>query len=173
MHCLSRTPRSYLINSYSDVTEVDESKRESYEATWLDLVMETRPEYKDTLTEKDSARKESYERKRVHHFVVRRLLNQTFCIGEDGTKLREYHLPYKTMFPLQIFVPRNLSTPPETHRELSPSCLSSDRDSEKSWKQKKVMWAVGEDVTQPESAKFTVRTLVSSARDSGHYFQRT
>lgn len=46
MHCLSRTPRSYLFNSYSDVKEVDESKRESYEATWLDLVMETRPEYK-------------------------------------------------------------------------------------------------------------------------------
>lgn len=46
MHCLSRTPRSYLVNSYSDVKEVDESKRESYEATWLDLVMETRAEYK-------------------------------------------------------------------------------------------------------------------------------
>lgn len=46
MHCLSRTPRSYLVNSYSNVKEADESKRESYEATWLDLVMETRPEYK-------------------------------------------------------------------------------------------------------------------------------
>lgn len=46
MHCLSRTPRSYLVNSYSDVKEADESKRESYEATWLDVVMETRPEYK-------------------------------------------------------------------------------------------------------------------------------
>ncbi|KAF5907187.1 telethonin-like, partial [Clarias magur] len=44
MHCLSRTPRSYLVNSYSDVKEVNESRRETYEATWLDLVMETRPE---------------------------------------------------------------------------------------------------------------------------------
>lgn len=46
MHCLSRTPRSYLVNSYSDVKENDEIKRESYEATWLDMVMETRPEHK-------------------------------------------------------------------------------------------------------------------------------
>ncbi|XP_060756586.1 telethonin [Neoarius graeffei] len=173
MHCLSRTPRSYLVNSYSDVKEADESKRESYEATWLDLVMETRPEYKDTLTERDLARKESYERKRVRHFVVRRYLNQTFCTGEDGTKLREYRLPYKPILPLQIFVPRNLSTPPETRREPSPSCLHSDRDSEKSWSQKKVLWSDVEDVIQPESTEFRVRTLVSPARDLAHRFQRT
>lgn len=46
MHCLSRKPRSYLLNSYSDFQETDEIARESYEATWLDLLMETRPEYK-------------------------------------------------------------------------------------------------------------------------------
>ncbi|KAG7317879.1 hypothetical protein KOW79_018914 [Hemibagrus wyckioides] len=160
MHCLSRTPRSYLVNSYSDVKEVDESKRESYEATWLDLVMETRPEYKDSLTEKDSARKESYVRKRVRHFVVRRFLNQTYCTGEDGTKLREYHLPFKTKLPLQIFVPRNLGTPPETHREMSPSSLRSDSEMCESRK-------------RPDSTEFTVRTLVSPARDLARDFQRT
>ncbi|XP_026780619.3 telethonin [Pangasianodon hypophthalmus] len=173
MHCLSRTPRSYLVNSYSDVKEADESKRESYEATWLDLVMETRPEYKDTLIERDSARKESYERKRVRHFVVRRFLNQTFCTGEDGTKLREYQLPYKSVLPLQMFVPRKLSTPPETHREPSPSCLRSDRDSEKSWSRKRVLWSGVEDVIEPESTEFRVRTLVSPARDLARDFQRT
>ncbi len=46
MHCLSRKPSSYLLNSYSDFQETDEIARESYEATWLDLLMETRPEYK-------------------------------------------------------------------------------------------------------------------------------
>ncbi|KAM9436505.1 telethonin [Clarias gariepinus] len=165
MHCLSRTPRSYLVNSYSDVKELNESRRETYEATWLDLVMETRPEYKDTLTERDSARKECYERKRVRHFVVRRFLNQTFHIGEDGRKLREYQLPYKPMLPLQIFVPRDLRTPPETHRDLSPTCLRSDRDSDKPWSQKTEI--------QPESTEFRVRTLVSPSRDLAHDFQRT
>lgn len=129
--------------------------------------------YRDTLTERDLARKESYERKRVHHFVVHRFLNQTFCTGEDGTKLCEYQLPYKTMLPLQIFVPRNLSTPPETHRELSPSCLHSDRDSEKSWSRKRVLWSGVEDVIQPESTEFRVRTLVSPERDLARRFQRT
>ncbi|XP_027032849.1 telethonin [Tachysurus fulvidraco] len=173
MHCLSRTPSSYLVNTYSDVKEVDESKRESYEATWLDLVMETRPEYKNTLTEKDSSRKESYKRKRVRHFVVRRFLNQTFCTGEEGTKLREYQLPFKTTLPLQIFVPRKLCTSPETNRETSPSFLRSDRDSEKSESRKKVLWSGVEDATQPERTKFTVRTLVSPAWDLARDFQRT
>jgi len=49
MHCLSRTPRSYLLNSFSDFQETDEIARESFEATWLDLLMETRPEYKYVL----------------------------------------------------------------------------------------------------------------------------
>ncbi|KAF7691929.1 telethonin [Silurus meridionalis] len=167
MHCLSQTPGSLLVNSYSDVKEVDESKRESYEANWLDLVMETRPEFKDTLSERDSARKESYERKRVRHFVVRRFLNQTYRVGEDGTKLREYHLPYeKSVLPIQIFVPRNLSTPSDT-RELSPG------DTEKTWSQKKVLWPGGEDAIQPESGEFRFRTLVSPARDLARDFQRT
>ena len=46
MHCLSRNPRSCLVNSYSDFKEKNEQRREGYEATWLDVVMETRPEQK-------------------------------------------------------------------------------------------------------------------------------
>lgn len=129
--------------------------------------------YRDTLTERDSTRKESYERKRVRHFVVRRFLNQTFYTGEDGTKLHQYQLPYKTMLPLQIFVPRNLGTPPETRRELSPSCLRSGGDSEKSWSRKRVVWSGVEDVIQPESTEFRVRRLVSPARDLARDVQRT
>lgn len=129
--------------------------------------------YRDTLTERDSTRKESYKRKRVRHFVVRRFLNQTFYTGEDGTKLHQYQLPYKTMLPLQIFVPRNLSTPPEARRELSPSCLRSGGDSEKSWSRKGVVWAGVEDVIQPESTEFRVSTLVSPARDLTRDVQRT
>ncbi|XP_072515245.1 telethonin [Salminus brasiliensis] len=137
MHCLSRTPSSYLVNSYSDVKESDEIKRESYEASWLDLVMETRPEYKNTLTEKDSARKESYERKQVVHFVVRRFPNQTFCIGQDGMKMREYHLPYKNVLPIPIFVPRDVTTLREANQEPPASELQSIMNVEKSWNEKR------------------------------------
>lgn len=45
MHCVSRGG-CYLVNSYCDLQEENERKKESYEACWLSLVLETRPQYK-------------------------------------------------------------------------------------------------------------------------------
>ncbi|KAL7840298.1 hypothetical protein AOLI_G00256210 [Acnodon oligacanthus] len=173
MHCLSRTPRSYLVNSYSDVKEKDEIRRESYEATWLDLVMETRPEYKNTLAEKDSSRKENYERKQVVHFIVRRFPNQTLCIGQDGMKMREYLLPHKNVLPIPIFVPRDVTALHETNQELSPPYLQSIMDSEKSWSEKREPVADTKGklrLIQPDRAEFRASGLISPPRDAA---QRT
>lgn len=45
MHCVSRGG-CYLVNSYCDLQENNHWKRESYQAYWLSLVIETRPQYK-------------------------------------------------------------------------------------------------------------------------------
>ncbi|KAK1895278.1 Telethonin [Dissostichus eleginoides] len=60
MHCVSRGG-CYLVNSYCDLQEENQWKKESYEACWVSLVLETRPQYKLTLSETDSVRRESYK----------------------------------------------------------------------------------------------------------------
>ncbi|KAL2084290.1 hypothetical protein ACEWY4_019808 [Coilia grayii] len=109
MHCLSRNPRTYLVNSYSDLKEKNEERREGYDATWLDVVMETRPELNVGLIENNTSRRESYEQQQWVHFVVRRNLDQTLRIGRYGEKLCKYQQPYKNVLPLPIFVPRNIA----------------------------------------------------------------
>ncbi|XP_062393731.1 telethonin [Sardina pilchardus] len=110
MHCLSRNPSTCLVNSYSDVKEKDEQRREGYEATWLDVVMETRPEKNATLSEINSLRKETYEQKKLVHFVVRRYLDQTLHMGRYGDKMRRYESRYaKNVLPLPLFVPKNMA----------------------------------------------------------------
>ncbi|XP_052433812.1 telethonin-like [Carassius gibelio] len=172
MHCLSRKPRSYLLNSYSDFQETDEIARESYEATWLDLLMETRPEYKRTCVEKDSVRKESYESKQVVHFTVRRFLNQTIHMGREGEPLQQYNLPYKNILPIPIFVPRDV-TQPDITREPSPSGIKSAMDSETSLNglclQKREVSSITEHkrrVIQPRSPDFRASSLISPPRDT-------
>ncbi|XP_059424392.1 telethonin-like [Carassius carassius] len=172
MHCLSRKPRSYLLNSYSDFLEIDEIARESYEATWLDLLMETRPEYKRTCVEKDSVRKESYESKQVVNFTVRRFLNQSIHMGREGEPLQEYNLPYKNILPIPIFVPRDV-TQPDITREPSPSRIKSAMDSETSLNglclQKREVSSFTEHkpmVIQPRSPDFRASSLISPPRDT-------
>lgn len=45
MHCVNRGG-SYLVNSYSDLQEDNQWKKESYHACWMDLILETRPQYR-------------------------------------------------------------------------------------------------------------------------------
>ncbi|XP_067305648.1 telethonin [Pseudorasbora parva] len=176
MHCLSRMPRSYLLNSYSDFQESDEITRESYEATWLDLLMETRPEYKMTLVEKDSIRKERYESKQVVHFTVRRYPNQMIRMGREGEPMVEYRLPYRNILPIPIFVPRD-ATQPGVTREPSPSGIKSAMDTETSLNgvclQKREVSSITEHkpmVIQPRSPDFRASRLISPPRDA-HRFQ--
>ncbi|XP_052000023.1 telethonin-like [Xyrauchen texanus] len=178
MHCLSRTPRSYLVNSYSDFQETDEIARESYEATWLDMLMETRPEYKMTLFEKDSVRKESYEKKQVVNFTVQRFPNQMIRMGRDGGPMQEYHLPYKNILPIPIFLPKNI-TQPDVTRKPSPSRLKSVMDSETSlsgfFPEKREVSSITRHkpmVIQPRSPDFRASSLISPPREKLIGFQR-
>ncbi|ROL41392.1 Telethonin [Anabarilius grahami] len=178
MHCLTRKPRSFLLNSYSDFQETDEIARESYEAAWLDLLMETRPEYKMTLVEKDSVRKESYESKQVVHFKVRRLPNQMIRMGREGEPMLEYRLPYRNILPIPIFVPRD-ATQPDVTRGPSPSRIKSAMDTETSLNgvclQKREVSSITEHkpmVIQPRSPNFRASSLISPPRDALHFQRR-
>ncbi|XP_030639251.1 telethonin [Chanos chanos] len=180
MHCLSRRPSSYLVNSHSDLKEKDDMKKESYEATWLDLVMETRPEYKTTVIERDSSRKESYEQKRVVHFVVRRYPKQTIRMGEYGTKMREYKLPYKKVLPVSIFVPRDMTILEKTKREPSPSELQSIMEFERNsisgiCEEKRDVASITKDkpwVIQPRRPEFRASSLISPPWELSQDIQR-
>ncbi|XP_042560323.1 telethonin [Clupea harengus] len=121
MHCLSRNPRSCLVNSYSDFKEKNEQRREGYEATWLDVVMETRPEQNMNLLENNSLRRETYEQKQWAHFVVRRHPDQTLRIGRYGDKMRRYELPYRNVLPLPLFVPKNIALQNELNQKPIPA----------------------------------------------------
>ncbi|XDV40779.1 hypothetical protein PO909_009786 [Leuciscus waleckii] len=173
MHCLSRTPRSYLLNSYSDFQETDEIARESYKATWLDLLMETRPEYKMTLAEKDSIRKESYERKQVVHFTVRRFPNQRIRMGREGEPMSEYRLPYRNILPIPLFVPR-VATPPDVTREPSPA-MNTETSLNGVCLQKREVSSITEHkplVIQPRSPDFRASSLISPPRDALRFQRR-
>ncbi|MEQ2192172.1 hypothetical protein XENOCAPTIV_008093 [Xenoophorus captivus] len=48
MHCVSRGG-SYLVNSYCDLQEDNLWKKESYSSCWINVVLETRPQYREHL----------------------------------------------------------------------------------------------------------------------------
>lgn len=95
MNCVSRGG-SYLVNSFCDLQEENQWKKESYEACWLSLVLETRPQYKLTLSETDSVHRESYKQQQVIHFMVQRSLSQTLRLGRDVGDMTEHQLPLHT-----------------------------------------------------------------------------
>ncbi|KAK1806218.1 hypothetical protein P4O66_000104 [Electrophorus voltai] len=118
-----------------------------------------------TLNERDSSRKETYERKQAVHFVVRRFPTQTLWTGQDGSEMKEYHLPYKkTVLPIPIFVPRDLTAADETNREPSPPFLQSIMDFEKSRDERKQPSSIMKDLPraiQSGSPEFRASRLIS------------
>ncbi|XP_017265403.1 telethonin [Kryptolebias marmoratus] len=92
MHCVSRGG-SYLVNSCSELQEDNQWKKESYHACWINLVLETRPQYRLTLSETNSVRRESYKQQQVAHFVVLRSPMQTLTLGRERGVLTEHQLP--------------------------------------------------------------------------------
>ncbi|KAA8591503.1 telethonin [Etheostoma spectabile] len=92
MHCVSRGG-CYLLNSHCELQEENQWKKESYQACWLSLVLETRPQYKLTLSETDNVRRESYKQQQVIHFTVERTLSQRLRLGSNSTGMTEHQLP--------------------------------------------------------------------------------
>ncbi|CAJ1062036.1 telethonin [Xyrichtys novacula] len=94
MNCVSRGG-CYLVNSYCELQEDNQWKKESYEACWLSTVLETRPQYRLTLSETDNIRKESYKLQQVVHFMVQRYPSQTLKLGSDIRAMTEHRLPLR------------------------------------------------------------------------------
>uniref|UniRef100_A0A8C3G7M9 Zmp:0000000930 n=1 Tax=Cyclopterus lumpus TaxID=8103 RepID=A0A8C3G7M9_CYCLU len=91
----------YLVNSYCDLQEENQWKKESYQECWLGLVLETRPQYKLTLSETDSIRRESYKQQQVAHFLVERSPSQTLRLGSSSRVTTEHRLPFCNTSKLQ------------------------------------------------------------------------
>ncbi|XP_071761105.1 telethonin [Centroberyx gerrardi] len=159
MHCVSRGG-CYLVNSHCDLQEEDQWRRESYQASWLSLVMETRPQYKLTLAEKDVARRESYEQQQVVHFLVERSPRQILRLGTQGRAVTEHQLPLRTRS-----APARAESPWHPHPTGSPIGCLQERGPVILEKEDS-----GE-VTKPIRENFRASSLMSSPRETSHRVQ--
>ncbi|KAJ8395298.1 hypothetical protein AAFF_G00035000 [Aldrovandia affinis] len=180
MLCLNRKTSSNLVNVYCDVAEDNEKDREHYQSSWLELVMETRPQEKLALLEKDTSKKESYEQEQVTHFLVRRSPEQTIGLGRQGEKLKEYQLPYKNVLPVPVFLPSKAVQFKDSERASTPAELKSIMEFEKALSSgvcadKRAVSQITKDmpkITQPISVNFSASCLVSPPGGTSHSPQK-
>lgn len=161
MHCVSRGG-FYLVNAYCDLQEDDEWKKESYQACWLGLVLETRPQYKLTLSETDSVRRESYKQQQVAHLMVQRSPSQTLMLGDSNGAMTKYQLP--------LFNPsRDLHRATATSEcTVQPVMLEKEHNVMDRHK----MTAISQEVSEPDREKFRASSWMSSPREISHRVQR-
>ncbi|XP_027869191.1 telethonin [Xiphophorus couchianus] len=155
MHCVSRG-RVCLVKSYSDLQEDDLCKKESYSACWLNMVLETRPEYRMTLSETDSARRESYKQQQVVHLMVERRPSQTLKLGIEGGVMREYQLPFSN----RTKAPQRASDTEEPVIEGKANLTADETPS------------ITGDLCKPVRENFRASRLMSSPRNVSHREQR-
>ncbi|KAI4811915.1 hypothetical protein KUCAC02_014779 [Chaenocephalus aceratus] len=155
MHCVSRGG-SYLVNSYCDIQEENQWKKESYEACWVSLVLETRPQYKLTLSETDIVRRESYKQQQVIHFLVERSPSQTLRLG-SSRNMAEHQLPLS-----------NTSSSLHTTTKQKPVIQEKGNNEE----DKQEVTAITQDVSKPLGENFRASSLMSSQRETSSWVQR-
>ncbi|XP_044062593.1 telethonin [Siniperca chuatsi] len=162
MHCVSRGG-CYLVNSYCDLQEDNQCKNESYQACWLSLVLETRPQYKLTVSETDSIRRESYKQQQVVHFMVERSPSQTLRLGSNSSRaMTEHQLPFfNTSWDLH-----HTTTTTFGCTEQKPVILR------KGGVDKQEVTAVTQDLSKPVRVNFRASSLMSSPREISHWVQR-
>ncbi|XP_041649060.1 telethonin [Cheilinus undulatus] len=146
MHCVSRGG-SYLVNSFCDLQEENQWKKESYEACWLSVVLETRPQYKLTLSETDSVHRESYKQQQVIHFTVQRSPSQTLRLGRDGGDMTEHRLPL-------------------LHTRMGKQAVTLEKKGEHKGA------AASPDLRKPLRLNFRASSLMSSPRETSQRLQR-
>ncbi|KAM6994472.1 uncharacterized protein LKV04_006852 [Tautogolabrus adspersus] len=154
MHCVSRGG-CYLVNSYCDLQEDNQWKKESYEACWLSLVLETRPQYKLTLSESNSIHRESYKQQQVVHFMVQRRPSQILRLGSDSKAMTEYQLP--------LF---------NTSRGSSTLGSSEQQAFIRGKEDKQEAAAANQDLSKPRRVNFRASSLMSSPRETSERVQR-
>ncbi|XP_034554487.1 telethonin [Notolabrus celidotus] len=151
MNCVSRGG-CYLVNSSCDLQEDNQWKKESYEAYWISLVLETRPQYKLTLSEKDNIHRESYKQQQVVHFMVQRYPSQTLKLGSDGRAMTEHQLP--------LFDTSRGSTTKEQQ-----AVTQETRDEQG-------VSATAQDLSKPSRVNFRASGLMSSPKEISERVQR-
>ncbi|KAL4616985.1 telethonin-like [Arapaima gigas] len=179
MNCLSRKDVFHLVNADCEVKENNEEHREYYQCTWLDLVMETRPEHNTTLRESDTSRRESYTQQQVAHFLAQRSPQQKICLGRQGQKMEEYQLPYRNVLPVPIFMPSNAMSLKEVRRVPTPdelrAAIALERErSSGVCADKTELSHITRDmpkVVQPRRVEFRVSGLMSPPGESSHHLQ--
>ncbi|XP_038567957.1 telethonin [Micropterus salmoides] len=155
MHCVSRGG-CYLVNSYCDLQEDNQYKKESYQACWLSLVLETRPQYKLTVSETDSIRKESYKQQQVVHFMVERSPSQTLRLGSNSGTMTGHQLPF-------------FNTSRDVHHECAEQQPAVLR---KAGVDRQEVTAITRELSKPASGNFRASSLMSSPREISHRVQR-
>ncbi|TDH12170.1 hypothetical protein EPR50_G00068090 [Perca flavescens] len=162
MHCVSRGG-CYLLNSYCDLQEENQWKKESYQACWLSLVLETRPQYKLTLSETDNIRRESYKQQQVVHFMVERSLSQRLRLGSDSRGMTEHQLPF-------FNTSRDLHHAKTTFGcpEQKPVILGKGNNGVDTQE----VTAITQDLSKPVRVNFRASSLMSSPREISLRVQR-
>ncbi|XP_040900740.1 telethonin [Toxotes jaculatrix] len=162
MNCVSRGG-SYLVNSCCDLHEDDQWRKESYQACWLSLVIETRPQYKLTLSETDSVRRESYKQQQVVHFMAERSPRQTLRLGSHNGAMKEHHLPF--------FRPSRDSYHARATfgcKEEKPAVVERVNNGVDEQK----VTGITDDLRKPLRENFRASSLMSSPREISHRVQR-
>ncbi|MEQ2311352.1 hypothetical protein AMECASPLE_018947 [Ameca splendens] len=157
MHCVSKGG-SYLVNSYCDLQEDNLWKKESYSSCWINVVLETRPQYRMTLSETDSVRRESYKQQQVAHLMVERSPRQTLKLGTERGVTTEYLLPFfnKCKEPQRF-------TRTEEPVIVGKGKLEANREEGPTKTQ---------DLCKPVRENFRASSLMSSPREVSHRVQR-
>ncbi|XP_061574220.1 telethonin [Cololabis saira] len=156
MHCVS-TGGSDLVNSYGELQEDNHWKKESYHSCWLSLVLQTRPQYKLTLSETDSIRRESYKQQQAVHFLVETGPGQKMVLGVSGGAMTTHR---SSLFHAD---PQHATA--RTADPFTPRKEESDADQQE-------VPAVTQDVIKPVRVNFRASSLMSSPREICHRGQR-
>ncbi|XP_071325143.1 telethonin [Trachinotus anak] len=159
MHCVSRGG-CYLVNSYCEFQEENQWKKESYQACWLSLVIETRLQYKLTLSETDSVRRESYKQQQVVHFMVERSPSQTLKLGSHNGAMKEHPLPFF-----------NTSREPY-HARATFKCTEEQPERVNNGVGKQEVTGITQDLRKPIRENFRASSLMSSPREISHRVHR-
>ncbi|XP_029959230.1 telethonin-like [Salarias fasciatus] len=152
MHCVSRGG-CYLVNSCCDLQEDNRWRKESYQACWVSHVLETRPQFRMTLSETDSVRRESYKQQQVVHFLVERSPGQTLKLGRDGGVMTRHQLPLSPT----SRAPHGANAAAFDRRVQQPVASEEEWDS----------WETS-DLIKPARENFRASGLMSSPRHASH-----
>lgn len=158
MHCVSRGG-CYLVNSCCDLQEDNRWKKESYQACWVSHVLETRPQFRMTLSETDNVRRESYKQQQVVHFMVERSPSQTLMLGRDGGVMTKHQLPLS-----------------HTNRAPHRTAVTFDREAQQpimleEESHRADTWEMN-DLIKPVRENFRASSLMSSPRLISHRVQK-